>query len=91
MSPGIGYTETPELYVNGQLGVAEAVINEDGFVIGARILNRQLTFEEFPEIIIVGGGGYGARLLPSLACLDTEALTTLGSTKIGTGRYVDCP
>ena len=49
------------------------------------------TNEEFPEIVIVGGGGYGARLLPSLACLDTEALTTLGATKIGTGRYVDCP
>ena len=91
LSPGIGYTETPEMYVNGQLGVAEAIINEDGFVIGARTLNRELTYEEFPEIVIVGGGGYGARLLPSLACLDTEALTTLGSTKIGTGRYVDCP
>ena len=91
LSPGAGYTETPEMYVNGQLGIAEAIINEDGFVIGARTLNRELTYEKFPEIIIVGGGGYGARLLPSLACLDTEALTTLGSTKIGTGRYVDCP
>jgi len=91
LSPGVGYTEIPEMYVNGQLGVAEAIINDDGFVIGARTLNRQLTFSEFPEIVLVGGGGYGARLLPSLACLDTEALTTLGSTKIGTGRYVDCP
>lgn len=91
LSPGAGYTETPEMYVNGLLGIAEAIINEDGFVIGARTLNRELTYEKFPEIIIVGGGGYGARLLPSLACLDTEALTTLGSTKIGTGRYVDCP
>ena len=91
LSPGINYTETPELYVNGELGVAEAIINEDGFVIGARILDRQRTFTEFPEIVVVGGGGYGARLLPSLACLDTEALTTIGATKIGTGRYVDCP
>ena len=91
LSPGVGYTETPEMYVDGELGVAEAVINEDGFVIGARTLNRELTFGEFPEIIIVGGGGYGARLLPSLACLDTEALSTIGATKIGTGRYVDCP
>jgi hypothetical protein len=79
------------MYVDGELGVAEAIINEDGFVIGARTLNRELTFSEFPEIVIVGGGGYGARLLPSLACLDTEALTTIGATKIGTGRYVDCP
>ena len=91
LSPGIGYTSQPDMYINGELGIAEAIINEDGFVIGARTLNRELTFEKFPEIVIVGGGGYGARLLPSLACLDTEALTTLGSTKIGTGRYVDCP
>ena len=91
LTPGVGYTETPEMYVDGALGIAEAIINEDGFVIGARTLNRELTFEEFPEIVIVGGGGYGARLLPSLACLDTEALTTVGATKIGTGRYVDCP
>jgi hypothetical protein len=89
--PGIGYTSEPDMYINGELGVAEAVINEDGFVVGARILDRQLTFEKFPEIVIVGGGGYGAKLLPSFRCLDTEALTTVGSTKIGTGRYIDCP
>jgi len=91
LTPGVGYTEEPEMYVDGELGVAEAIINDDGFVIGARILDRQRYFSEFPEIILVGGGGYGARLLPSLACLDTEALTTIGATKIGTGRYVDCP
>ena len=91
LSPGIGYTEKPDIYINGELGVAEAVINDDGFVIGARILNRQLTFDKFPKIDIIGGGGYGARLLPSLACLDNEALSAIGSTKIGTGRYVDCP
>ena len=91
LSPGIGYKETPDMYVDGELGVAEAIINEDGFVIGARTLNRELTFSEFPDIRVVGGGGYGARMLPSLACLDTEALTTVGATKIGTGRYVDCP
>jgi hypothetical protein len=89
--PGIGYTSEPDMYINGELGVAEAVINEDGFVVGARILDRQLTFEKFPEIVIVGGGGYGAKLLPSFRCLDTEALTAVGSTKIGTGRYIDCP
>ena len=89
--PGIGYTSIPDMYVNGELGVAEAVINDDGYVIGARILDRSKTFDEYPEILLVGGGGYGAKLLPSLACLDTEALVTLGSTKIGTGRYVDCP
>ena len=92
LKTGSGYTSPPDLYVNGQLGVAEAIIDVDnGFVIGARVLNRQITFEEFPSINIVGGGGFGARMLPSLACLDTDALTTIGATKIGTGRYVDCP
>ena len=92
LRPGIGYTSVPDMYVNGELGIAEAVVDPDsGFVIGARILNRELTFEKFPAIDIVGGGGYGARLLPSLACLDTAALSTIGSTKIGTGKYIDCP
>ena len=92
LRPGIGYTSVPDMYVNGELGIAEAVIDLDtGFVIGARILNRELTFDKFPAIDIVGGGGYGAKLLPSLACLDTDALSTIGSTKIGTGKYIDCP
>ena len=92
LRPGVGYTSVPDMYVNGELGIAEAVIDLDtGFVIGARILNRQITFDRFPAIDIVGGGGYGAKLLPSLACLDTDALATIGSTKIGTGKYIDCP
>lgn len=89
--PGIGYTSKPDMYINGQLGIAEAVINEKGFVIGGRILDRTKTFDKFPEIVIVGGGGYGAKVLPSLVCLDENALVTVGATKIGTGRYVDCP
>ena len=91
LRPGIGYTSVPDMYVNGELGIAEAVIDDDGFVIGARILNREITFDRFPAIDIVGGGGYGAKLLPSLACLDTDALSTIGSTRIGTGQYIDCP
>jgi len=91
LTPGRGYKTTPDMYVNGQLGVAEAVINDDGFVIGARVLDRTLTFDKFPKIEIIGGGGFGARLLPSLSCLNTDALTTVGATKIGTGKYIDCP
>ena len=91
LQPGSNYTSKPTIYVNGELNVAEAIINDDGFVIGATVLNREKTFTEMPEIVIVGGNGYGAKLLPSLACLDIESLTTIGGTKIGTGRYVDCP
>lgn len=89
--PGEGYTETPTIYVNGVLGVAEAIIDDNGFVIGARVLDRETTYTSVPNVLIVGGNGFGAKLIPSLVCLDTEALSTIGSTKIGTGRYVDCP
>ena len=90
--PGAGYTSKPTIYVDGVKDAAEAIIDpETGFVIGARPLDKVTTYNRFPEIIIVGGGGYGAKLLPSLACLDTPALANIGSTKIGTGRYVDCP
>ena len=88
---GKGYKVKPEIYINDEPGLAEAIINDDGFLIGARMLDRTKTFEGFPEIKIVGGGGYGAKLLPSLICLDTDGLSKIGSTKIGTGRYVDCP
>ena len=88
---GTGYKVKPEIYIDDEPGLAEAIINDDGFLIGARMLNRTKTFEGFPEIKIVGGGGYGAKLLPSLICLDTDGLSKIGSTKIGTGRYVDCP
>ena len=71
--------------------IVEAVINVDGFLIGARVLNREVTFERIPKIIIVGGGGYGAKLMPSLSCLSEDRLVEVGATKIGTGRYVDCP
>ena len=91
IKPGIGYVTTPDIYIDGELGIAEAVINDDGFLIGARMLDRTRVFNSFPEILVVGGGGYGAKLLPSLLCLDTDGLSKLGSTKVGTGRYVDCP
>ena len=58
---GSGYTTTPKMYVNKSLEVAEAIINDDGFVVGARVLDRSITFDKLPLIEIVGGGGYGAR------------------------------
>ena len=89
--PGFGYQSSPTIYIDDDPSIAEAVINPDGFLIGARVLNRQATFERIPKIIIVGGGGYGAKLMPSLSCLSEDRLVEVGATKIGTGRYVDCP
>ena len=91
LSPGSEYTTAPSVFVNGELGIAEAVIDDNGFVISVRILDRETTYDEYPTVTIVGGGGYGARFIPSFACLDTDALVRVGSAKIGTGRYIDCP
>ena len=55
------------------------------------MLDRTLTFDKFPKIEFIGGGGYGAKMIPSLVCLDTDGLSNVGSTKIGTGKYIDCP
>lgn len=91
LRPGAGYTSAPKIYINNDSSIAETIINEKGYVIGARVLNRQATFDEIPEVIIIGGGGYGAKLIPSLACLPESGLVDLGATKIGTGKYIDCP
>ena len=90
LSPGRGYTSAPTILVDGEEGRAEAIV-KDGLLVQVRVLDRTTTYSEFPPIVIRGGGGSGARLIPSLVCLNTEALSAVGSTKIGTGRYVDCP
>lgn len=90
LSPGRKYTSQPNVYVDGDPTVAEAVV-EDGKVVSVRIKNRSITFSKYPKVIILGGGGYGARFIPSFSCLDREARVEVGSAKIGTGKYVDCP
>ena len=89
--PGRGYTNTPTVYLNGRTDVAEAVINTKGQIVSVRIKNRTITYDSYPEIKILGGGGYGAKFIPSFACLDPDVRVKIGSAKIGTGSYIDCP
>ena len=89
--PGQQYEEAPKVFVDGNDEVAEAVINTDGQVISVRIKNRSITFDSYPEVVIVGGGGYGAKFIPSFVCLDSDARVKIGSAKVGTGSYIDCP
>ena len=89
--PGQEYKSAPKVFVNGDSDVAEAVINPDGQVISVRIKNRSITFDSYPEVVIVGGGGYGAKFLPSFVCLDSASRVKIGSAKVGTGSYIDCP
>ena len=91
ISPGRGYTSVPTVFVGKSRDIAEAQINTDGQVIAVRIKDRTVTFEEYPEIIISGGGGIGARFIPSFVCLDPDERVRLGSAKVGTGSYIDCP
>ncbi len=89
--PGMQYTSRPTVYVDGNSSLVTARINDDGFVSGFDVVDRTTVFAEAPTVEIVGGGGYGARAVASLVCLDSETRDLLGYAKIGTGRYVDCP
>ena len=91
LRPGRGYKTPPTVYVNGETDVAEAVISDKGFVISVRVLDRYKKYTSLPQVEIVGGGGFGAKFVPSLACLDNNNIERLGVAKIGTGKYIDCP
>ena len=89
--PGQGYTSPPKVFVDGDDKVAEALINSKGQIYSVQIKNRSVTFDEYPEVKILGGGGYGAKFVPSFSCLSPAARVKVGSAKIGTGSYIDCP
>jgi hypothetical protein len=55
------------------------------------IIDRKTSYTSTPSVKIIGGGGSGAIFRPSMVCLDTQDINTIGLVKIGTGRYVDCP
>tara|TARA_B100000085_G_scaffold17790_1_gene15333 strand:+ start:1979 stop:4840 length:2862 start_codon:yes stop_codon:yes gene_type:complete len=90
LNPGREYTSQPTVYINGDPDIAEAIV-ENGKVVSVRIKNRSIVFDRYPKVIILGGGGYAAKFIPSFACLDPEARVKVGSAKIGTGKYIDCP
>ena len=91
ISPGEGYTSTPDVYVDGVAGRAIAIIDERGYLVSVQPTDRTSTWNEIPRVRIVGGGGAGARVLPSISCLDTKTYEDQGYAKIGTGKYIDCP
>ena len=89
--PGLNYQTPPTIFIDGNPDIAEAIINEDGYLAGVNVLNRSVTFDTIPEVVVVGGGGIGAFALPSFICLPPEELEQQGYVKIGTGKYIDCP
>lgn len=91
IAPGIRYTSAPDVFINGVRGGAVAKIDERGYVISVTIIDRKTSYTSTPSVKIIGGGGSGAIFRPSMVCLDTQDINTIGLVKIGTGRYVDCP
>ena len=91
ISPGMKYTSPPTVYVNNQALVAEAEVDKQGFVSSVKILDRTIKYDNTPTVKLIGGGGAGAIVLPSMVCLEEEDLASRGAVKIGTGKYIDCP
>ena len=89
--PGQEYTSPPKVFVDGDDKVAEALINSKGQIFSIQIKNRSITFDGYPDVKILGGGGYGAKFIPSFSCISPAARVKVGSAKIGTGSYIDCP
>jgi hypothetical protein len=89
--PGFGYTEAPTVYIDDDPNIAEVSIDENGYINGVRVLNRSKSYDTIPTILVVGGGGAGGFVLPSLVCLPPLELEQKGYVKIGTGSYIDCP
>jgi hypothetical protein len=88
--PGQNYTSEPTVYIDGDPNIAKAII-EDGFVKGINMLDRTVKYTKMPSVVILGGGGMGAKFLASLSCLSPQELEAKGYAKIGTGKYIDCP
>lgn len=91
--PGYQYTSAPTIYVDGDPTIARAIINEAGNLSSVEVINKVKTFSAFPSIEIVGGGGMGAKAIPSLNCIEPtlyrKYVTSVSPT--GADSVVDCP
>lgn len=91
--PGLGYTSEPTIYVNGETDVARAKISTEGYITSIEVINKTKTYSAFPQIDIIGGGGVGAKAIPSLGCLDAETYKEYVSNVAPSGvdSVIDCP
>lgn len=57
------------------------------------VINKVKTFGAFPSIEIVGGGGMGAKAIPSLNCIEPTLYKkyVASVSPSGADSVVDCP
>jgi len=93
IKPGVGYTEPPTIFVDGDNTIAKAIINSSGNLINVEIINKVKTFANRPTIEIVGGNGAGAKAIPSFSCFDEKSfvLYTNEIAPAETDSVIDCP
>lgn len=91
--PGYRYTSAPTIYVDGDPTIARAIINDAGNLTAVEVINKVKTFNEFPFIEIIGGGGMGAKAIPSLNCIEPTLYKKYVASVSPTGAdsVVDCP
>ena len=86
------YTSAPTVYVNGDSSIAKATISDEGFVNGIVLIKGGQNYLELPEVIITGGGGFGAYAKPDLQCVPEEqSELILQGLARDPANYVDCP
>lgn len=92
-SPGIGYYSTPTVYVNGESGVANARVDERGFVYAIEVINGTKLYSCTPKVEIFGGDGLGASAVAIMSCRSDELhkLYVNVVAPSGVDEVVDCP
>ena len=77
---GSGYADDDTLTVDGG---AEVELNiQDGFIVGANVVNGGFGFTKLPDLTINSDTGAGARLLPVLKFTKIDDATQLADTNV---------
>ncbi|NBQ56433.1 MAG: hypothetical protein EBU36_07335, partial [Verrucomicrobia bacterium] len=102
-TPGFGYVAPPAVYVNGQSGIAEAVLERDGYQIngvtyfqlaGIRISNPMGTYTSAPTITVASPSSTGSSLPGSSSATATATLGAAGAITLNSNlsyNYVQYP
>lgn len=86
------YDTAPTVYVDGKSDIARAILSPQGYVEEIQLLEGGQSYNEVPEVIITGGGGFGAKAKADLQCVPAEeSELILQGLARDPANYVDCP